>query len=150
MSSEDLPEFLYRNVEDWFVNLLAPTIERRLDAAGTGTLTWCPNWWEHAEAIARLEALWRAWEVCRDTDGESPARWFWQHCDPMLSVLMDAKVGPMSDCKPTEHRKYTNALHLPITAAPRGYWGTTVAATTAQPPAEFRRIGAEPISGWRT
>ena len=31
MTDEDkLPDFVYSCVEDWFVNLLAPTIERRL------------------------------------------------------------------------------------------------------------------------
>jgi hypothetical protein len=130
MSDADkLPDFVYSCVEDWFINLLAPTIERRLDAAGAGTLTWCPQWWQHAEAIARLEALWRAWEVCRDADGEAPSRWFWQHCDPMLAVLMDAKAGPLCDCKPAEHRKYNNATGLPFEPAPVGYWGSEVAAS---------------------
>ena len=125
---EKVPEFVYRGVEDWVLNLLAPTIERRLDAAGAGTLTWCPQWWQHPEAIARLEALWRAWEVCRDTDGEAPSRWFWQHCDPILAVLTDAKTGPMADCKPDHHRKYANGSHLPSEPAPDTYWGTTVAS----------------------
>ena len=66
MSNEEMAGFLYTGVEDWVINLLAPTIERRLDASGAGTLTWCPLWWQHPEANARLEALWRAWEVCRD------------------------------------------------------------------------------------
>lgn len=126
--STELPEFVYSCVEDWVLNLLAPTIERRLDAAGAGTLTWCPEWWRHAEAIARLEALWRAWEVCRDADGESPSRWFWQHCDPMLAVLMDTKVGPMSNCKPDAHGKYDVTRTLPSTPAPQDYWGSDVAA----------------------
>jgi hypothetical protein len=26
---------------------------------------WCPTWWDHAEAIYRLEALWRTWELYR-------------------------------------------------------------------------------------
>jgi hypothetical protein len=125
----ELPEFVHTCVEDWFINVLAPTIERRLDATGAGTLTWCPQWWQHPEAIARLEALWRAWEVCRAADGEAPSRWFWQHCDPMLGVLMDAKAGPLSDCKPDAHRKYNNATTLPYDPAPLGYWGTEVAAT---------------------
>lgn len=128
MNRKEAPSFFYRSVEDWYVNLLAPTIERRLDASGTGTLTWCPQWWQHPEAIARLEALWRAWEICRDADGEAPSRWFWQHCDPTLTALMDAKTGPMSDCTPAGHRKYTNATHLPIDPAPSGFWGTGVTA----------------------
>lgn len=125
---KELPEFFYSSVEDWFINLFAKMIERRLDAAGAGTLTWCPQWWKHDEAIARLEGLWRAWEVCRDTDGEAPSRWFWMHCDPMLAVLMDAKTGPLSDCKPDAHRKYQATTKLPYTRAPAGYWGKDVVA----------------------
>ena len=52
----------------------------------------------------------------------------WQHCDPMLAVLMDAKAGPLCDCKPDEHRKYNNATGLPFEPAPVGYWGSEVAA----------------------
>jgi hypothetical protein len=121
----EAPEFYFLRLEDWYTRWLGPTIERRLDAAGAGTLTWCPAWWAHPEVIARLEALWRAWEVCRDTDGEAPSRWFWQHCDPHLAILMDARVGPMSDCGPSAgHRKYRNTSHLPQHPAPAGYWGT--------------------------
>jgi hypothetical protein len=137
MSAPDPSRFLCANVEDWYINVLAVMAERRLDAAGSGTLTWCPRWWEHPEAIARLEALWRAWEVCRDDDGESPSRWFWQHCDPMLAVLMDAKLGPLADCKPDLHRKYTNTRHLPIDPAPAGHWGDAVPDSTPADPALF-------------
>ena len=67
--------------------------------------------------------------MCRDADGVVPSRWFWQHADPMLAVLTDAKAGPLSDCKPDQHRKYRNATFLPFEPAPPGYWGTEVAAT---------------------
>jgi hypothetical protein len=117
------PRFFFDRRQDWYTRWLAPTIERRLDASGAGTLTWCPQWWTHPEVIARLEALWRAWEVCRDADGESPSRWFTSHCDPQLAVLMDSSVGPMSDCGPTGHRRYHRASHLPGETAPAGYWG---------------------------
>lgn len=98
-------------------------IERRLDASGAGTLHRVFAVMATPEAIARLEALWRACEVCRDADGEAPSLWFWQHCDPMLTVLMDAKAGPLCDCNPDEHRMYSNATglrscpHLPATGA---------------------------------
>lgn len=95
----ELAEFVHTCVEDWFINVLAPTIERRLDASGAATLTWCPQ-----------------------------SRWFWQHCAPMLAVFMDAKVGPLCDCKPDGHRKYHDTTGLPFEPAPAGYWGSAVAA----------------------
>ncbi len=43
--SAKLADLFYSCVEDRMLNVLAPTIERRLDAAGAGagTLTWCPH-----------------------------------------------------------------------------------------------------------
>lgn len=117
--------FLYRSLPDWYTQWLAKTIERRLDATGTGTLTWCPHWWAHPEVNARLEALWRAWEVARHQDGDAPARWFGQ-LDQNLKVLMDAKLGPMADCGPDTHRRYANTRPLPSEPAPPGFWGTSI------------------------
>jgi len=59
-------------------------VQRRLEALGETSMTWCPQWWRHPQAVSRLEALWRVWEVCRQLDGEVPARWWWQHFDPDL------------------------------------------------------------------
>lgn len=116
--------FLYRSLPDWYAAWLAKTIERRFDATGTGTLTWCPRWWAHPEVIARLEALWRAWEVARHQDGDAPARWFAQ-LDQNLKTLMDAKLGPMADCGPDTHRRYANTRPLPNEPTPPGFWGST-------------------------
>jgi hypothetical protein len=120
--------FLYRSLFDWYTAWLAKTIERRLDASGTGTLTWCPRWWAHPEVHARLEALWRAWEVARHQDGDAPARWFGQ-LDANLKVLMDAKLGPMADCDPDTHRRYANTRPLPGEPAPPEWWGTSASDT---------------------
>ena len=32
----------------------------------------------------------------------------------MLAVRMDAKAGPLCDCKPEERRKYNDAIGLPF------------------------------------
>jgi hypothetical protein len=45
----------------------------------------------------------------------------------MLAVRMDANVGPVADCEPDQHRKFTNGKHLPIEVSPRGYWGSCAA-----------------------
>ncbi|MGH3869006.1 MAG: DUF4913 domain-containing protein [Pseudonocardiaceae bacterium] len=34
-----------------------------------GAPKWCPCWWDHAEAIARLETLRRAWVVLSGVEG---------------------------------------------------------------------------------
>src|SRR5664280_1942708 len=51
----------YPSVEAWVVGQFAPTYARPLSPA----VRWCARWWDHAEAISRLEALWRVWEVAR-------------------------------------------------------------------------------------
>src|ERR687885_17687 len=56
------PQLFYASLDEFVREQLAPMYRRALD--GTQR-TWCPEWWRHAEAISRLEALWRAWEHLR-------------------------------------------------------------------------------------
>jgi hypothetical protein len=60
MDDEGAPELFYPNVAVFVSDKLATTYRRQLNVGGG--VTWCPQWWKHAEAISRLEALWRAWE----------------------------------------------------------------------------------------
>ena len=46
---------------------------------------------------------------------------------PDASVLMDAKAGPTSNCKPDTRDKYNVARTLPSFPAPTDYSGTDVA-----------------------
>src|SRR2546421_9688492 len=69
-SSAASPEPLYPNVEAWVAGWFAPTFARRL-----GTTRWCAQWWLHAEAIVRLEALWRSWETLRLDPNLGMATW---------------------------------------------------------------------------
>lgn len=49
-------------VEAWVNGLFLPMFGWRVDGQ---RWHWCPQWWRHAEAIWRLELLWRSWEVSR-------------------------------------------------------------------------------------
>ena len=60
--------------------------------------TWCPHWWEHPEALSRLDALWRAWEVLRLDPGTGLSVWWRDHCDHHMPVLLDAN-GPFKGCE---------------------------------------------------
>jgi hypothetical protein len=64
-------------------------------------VTWGPEWWKHAEAIARLEALWRAWEHLRLDPATGVSVWFRDHADHHMTVLLSAD-GPFKGCKPKE------------------------------------------------
>lgn len=108
-------EPLYPNVEAWVAGWFAPTFARRL-----GTVRWCAAWWRHAEAIVRLEALWRSWEALRHDPELGMGTWLRDHLDPQRAVLM-GDGGPFQACEGAEHNP---APELPHTPAPAGYWPT--------------------------
>ncbi|MFE1803357.1 DUF4913 domain-containing protein [Streptomyces sp. NPDC059533] len=92
----------FTDVFAFVTDFLAPTIRRPLD--GTSA-TWCPRWWEHPEAGARLSALWLAWEQLRLEPTLGLTTWWIQHADPHLRVLMDPKQGPFAACSPKGHTR---------------------------------------------
>jgi hypothetical protein len=114
-SSTATPEPLYPNVEAWVAGWFAPTFARRL-----GTTRWCAQWWRHAEAIVRLEALWRSWETLRLDATMGMATWLRDHLDPQRQVLM-GDSGPFQACEGAEHNP---PPELPVMPAPAGYWPT--------------------------
>lgn len=65
---------------------------------------WCRKWWAHPEAVARLGALWHAWEYLRLAEpSEGIARWFVQYADPIMRELTSPE-GTFKLCKDHEHR----------------------------------------------
>jgi hypothetical protein len=99
----------YPDFMTWFAEWLSPAIHRSLKA---GT-TWCPMWWRHIEATARIDALWRSWEHARETGGPELSYWWTHHFEPHWSVLADAALGPFAACKDGVHSdKFTD---LPFT-----------------------------------
>jgi hypothetical protein len=107
------PEPRYPNVEAWVAGWFAPTFARRL-----GTTRWCSRWWLHAEAIVRLEALWRSWETLRLDPHLGMATWLRDHLDPQRAVLM-GDGGPFQACEGGEHNPPPD---LPVVSAPDDYW----------------------------
>jgi len=105
------PAPVYPNVEAFVVGFLAPTITRKLVAGGRG-LTWCPQWWMHAEAIARLMALWEAWEALRLDGGTAMGTWWRDHCGPQLGVLMNGEEGPPAPVQTRPARRHTGAAEI--------------------------------------
>lgn len=68
----DKPELFYPTVAEFVSNKLATSYRRQLNVQGG--VTWCPQWWKHAEAISRLEALWRPALNRWATQGLQPGR----------------------------------------------------------------------------
>lgn len=115
----DEPELMYPDVESWVGQHLSPMVRRQLG----GGLTWCSAWWRHAEAVSRLEAMWRAWESLRLEPALGMSVWWRDHADPQLAVLMSRDLGPFAACTPNKHSE--ELPDLPCDAAPAAFWGVT-------------------------
>lgn len=92
--SEELePEFesVYQFVEEHLVHVYARHMQHK-----PGRL-WCPRWFVHAEAVSRLEALWRAYESLRLDPATGMSVWWRDHVDHHMRVLM-APDGPFEGC----------------------------------------------------
>lgn len=113
---EPAPKPLFDDLEPWVTEYFAPIIARRLNKA----VTWCPEWWRHAEVIARLRALWEAWEAARLEGGAEMSAWWYVQVDAHLAVIMDGNSGPLSLCSPEEHK----GLVAPLMTrpAPADWW----------------------------
>jgi hypothetical protein len=59
---------------------------------------WCPQWWKHPEAVARMDALWRSFEQLRQDPGTGMSVFWRDHVDHHMSVLLDAD-GPFKGCE---------------------------------------------------
>ncbi len=90
-----------RSLALWVSDLLLPVYGREV----TSAQPWCPRWWEHLEAVARLHALWLAWQEYTDpvAGASGPAVWHRDHLGPVMSELR-APNGPFAGCRPGGHR----------------------------------------------
>ena len=96
----DVPPLVFRNIEEFVRDYVAPTYRRKLSPS---TATWCPDWWRHEEALQRLGAMWRTWENLRHDPVAGLRTWFLHHGDPHMRVLMDPDTGPFAYCTPKGH-----------------------------------------------
>lgn len=110
---EPPPRLFYPTLDLFVGEQLAPLYRRTL---GHGR-TWCPEWWRHAEAITRLEALWRSWEHLRLEPALGMSVWLRDHADPHMAVLLDPD-GPFHGCKKDGHSPRLDPL--PVAAPPAG------------------------------
>jgi hypothetical protein len=97
-SGTPTPSPEYETLDEWVQEYFAPMFGRTIG----GELRWCAQWTEHAEAISRLEALWRSWEVLRLDPALGMASWFSSYLDQQLPVLL-GRSGPFSQCSADRH-----------------------------------------------
>jgi hypothetical protein len=56
---------------------------------------WAARWWEYSEALARIDALWRAWEHLRLNPATGPSMWWIVHADHHMPILLSPE-GPFT------------------------------------------------------
>ncbi|WP_427136771.1 DUF4913 domain-containing protein [Pseudarthrobacter sp. S9] len=118
-ADEDAPELFYATVAEFVGEKLAPTYRRHINPGGG--ITWCPQWWKHAEAISRLEALWRSWEFLRLEGATGMSVWWRDHADHHMSLLLSAD-GPFKGCSPDDGHR-SKLTPLPCEEPPPGLFG---------------------------
>lgn len=85
-----LPEFVNDFLLEVAVRHLAPERGR-----------WCVQWWDHEEAVLRLESLWDAFEALRVEPGTGLAVWIRDYLDPTMGAL----TGENSPFRKCDHRE---------------------------------------------
>lgn len=100
----DPPEYdtELRGLIEWVEGVLVPgyLAEPSADAK------WCHLWFEHTVAIARLHAVWLAWQELTDPAScgyTGPSVWHRDHLDPALRELRGSS-GPFAGCTKGEHQ----------------------------------------------
>jgi hypothetical protein len=112
---DETPQPYFADVDVFVREYLAPTYCRSLEGSQRA---WCPEWWRHAEAINRLEALWRAWEHLRLDPATGMSVWWRDHADHQMAALL-APDGPFKGCG-TGRGHQPRSSPLPVSAAPPG------------------------------
>ncbi|MET8329978.1 DUF4913 domain-containing protein [Streptomyces sp. NPDC005181] len=94
----------------WVNHLFLPIYGREIST----TRPWCALWQEHPEAVARLHALWLAWQQLTDAEAglSGPSTWHRDHLDQTL-VHLRAPDGPFAACTTSPTRPNHRVLATP-------------------------------------
>lgn len=79
---------------------------------------WCPRWFEHPEAVLRLEALWRSFEAARQDPLNGMATRLRDIADHHMGQLT-GEASPFRRCKESGHQP--PELELSTDPIPAGY-----------------------------
>lgn len=95
---------------DWVNYLFLPVYGREIST----TRPWCAQWHEHPEAVARLHALWLAWQQLTDAEAglSGPSTWHRDHLDQAL-VHLRAPDGTFAACTTSPTRPNHRVLATP-------------------------------------
>jgi hypothetical protein len=116
----EAPKLLCGDVEAWVQGWFLPMFGWRVDGQ---RWYWCPQWWRHAEAIWRLELLWRSWEAAR-RHPMGMSGWSAELDRHRWELLGDE--GPFRQCRAAERDRPARHVELDAATAdpaPPGWWG---------------------------
>ncbi len=95
----------FENLMAWAAGYFAPTFGRL--ARSSAASAWCARWWEHPEAVLRLDALWCTWEVAA-AEGGDLSQWIRLNLDPNLGRQQRRSGVSEQDprpCRPASSRQ---------------------------------------------
>lgn len=84
--AREVPQTFYGSADEFVREFL--TVTYRREVSPKGAYRWDPKWWMHPEAVARIDALWRAWEHFRGDGATGMSVWWRDHADHHMSVLL--------------------------------------------------------------
>jgi hypothetical protein len=104
------PALFYGSADEFMREHLRHMYARRV-GPGNATFRWAADWWSYPEALSRIDALWRAWEHLRQDGAVGISRWWTEHADHHMPILMNPD-GPFAKSedsnKPGEPLPYTS------------------------------------------
>jgi len=111
---EEIPQLFYGSADEFFRERLRYMYSRKV-GGGNAEFRWSARWWESPEAVARIEAIWRAWEHLRQDAATGSSTWWAEHADHHMPILMSPE-GPFA--KSEDANKHGEPL--PYEAPPEG------------------------------
>lgn len=100
-----------RALVPWVENNITTLIARKVPTTDGGP-RWCPQWWDHAEAIARLEAARHAWMALSTAGGTGLVSYF-DYLDRVVLAVLTSDTGPFARCGPRQHTPDRPLGHIP-------------------------------------
>lgn len=95
----------------WVENNITTLIARKIPTTD-GAPKWCQCWWDHAEAIARLEAARQAWVALSGAGGTALVTYF-DYLDRVVLAPLTSDTGPFARCGPRQHTVERPLGHTP-------------------------------------
>lgn len=84
---EAVPQLFYGSCDEFMRDRLIFMYARRV-GGGNASFRWAADWWNYPEALARVDALWRAWEHLRLDGATGASSWWIEHADHHMPILM--------------------------------------------------------------